>query len=138
MFIFLIVIHIFSCLFLVATILLQSGRGGGLSESFGAGGSTSTIFGTSASTFLQRATSVCAIVFLLTSLSLAILSSRRSRSLMELNRIKRVLPQATRQVMPQDTARTWPVGGVEDIKVSIPVEEIKEVLPGEETEIPVE
>lgn len=138
MFIFLIVIHIFSCLFLVATILLQSGRGGGLSESFGAGGSTSTIFGTSASTFLQRATSVCAIVFLLTSLSLAILSSRRSRSLMELNRIKRVLPQATRQVMPQDTARTRPVGGVEDIKVSIPVEEIKEVLPGEETEIPVE
>lgn len=138
MFIFLIVIHIFACLVLVATILLQSGRGGGLSESFGAGSSTSTIFGTSASTFLQRATSVCAIVFLLTSLSLAILSSRRSRSLMELNRIKRVLPQATRQVMPQDTARPWPVGGVEDIKVSIPVEEIKEVLPGEETEIPVE
>lgn len=70
-----------------------------MSEAFGSS-STSTIFGTSASTFLQRATSVCAITFLVTSLSLAVLSSHRSRSLMDLERIKRALPQAERREIP--------------------------------------
>lgn len=99
MYTFLIVIHVIACIVLILVILLQSGRGGGLSETFGSG-STSTIFGTSASTFLQRATTVCAILFLVTSLSLAILSSRRSKSLMELEKIKKVLPPAAKEAMP--------------------------------------
>jgi len=100
MYILLITIHVISCLVLILVILLQSGRGGGLSESFGSSSSSSTIFGTSASTFLQRATSVCAIVFLLTSLSLAVLSSRKSRSLMELERIKKMFPAAEKGFIP--------------------------------------
>ena len=72
-----------------------------MSETF-ASSSTSTIFGTSAATFLQKATSACAIIFLLTSLSLAVLSSRRSRSLMELERIKQVLPPAQKETLPID------------------------------------
>lgn len=116
MFIFLITIHVIACLILVLTILLQSGRGGGLSEAFGSS-STSTIFGTSASTFLQRATSAAAIIFLVTSLSLALLSSRRSKSLMELERIKRALPQAQREALPVEEPE------VEEPKGELPLEE---------------
>jgi len=86
MYAFLIIIHIIASLVLIAVILLQAGRGGGLNEAFG-GSSTQTIFGTSATAFLKKATSVCAIVFLTTSLTLAIYSSRRSKSIMEKVRI---------------------------------------------------
>lgn len=108
MYIFLIVIHVIASLVLIAVILLQSGRGGGLSETFGSS-STSTIFGTSAATFFQRATSVCAILFLLTSLTLTILSSRKSRSLMELERIKQVMPAAGKETPAEGTGEGMPL-----------------------------
>ncbi len=103
MYIVLITVHIIACLVLVMVILLQSGRGGGLSETFGASGST--IFGANTATFLQKATTVCAITFLVTSLSLAILSSRRSRSIMDLDKIKKMLPVAAKEEMPKDTPK---------------------------------
>lgn len=80
MYTFLMIIHIFASLVLIFVILMQAGRGGGISEIFG--GSTQTIFGTSATKFLMRATAVCAALFIITSLSLAALSAKRSRSLM--------------------------------------------------------
>lgn len=76
------VLHIIVSTFLVAIILLQAGRGGGLAQTFGGGGAT-TIFGQKASVFLTRATSVSAILFLCTSLLLGVISSKRNRSLME-------------------------------------------------------
>ncbi|MFH1406593.1 MAG: preprotein translocase subunit SecG [Candidatus Omnitrophota bacterium] len=76
------IVHIIACLVLIAVILLQAGKGGGLSEMFG-GGATQNIFGTSATTFLTRATTACAIIFIITSLTLAVLSGKRERSLME-------------------------------------------------------
>ena len=78
---FVLVVHVFVCFVLVAVILLQAGRGGGLSDAFGGG--AQTIFGTRGAAYLTRATTVCAVIFLLTSLSLAILSVQRGRSLME-------------------------------------------------------
>ena len=79
---FVLVIHVIVSLVLILVILMQAGRGSGMSDVFGAN-STQTIFGTSASNFLMKATAVCAVVFILTCMSLAILSSKRSRSLME-------------------------------------------------------
>ena len=78
-----ITLHIIACLVLITTILLQAGRGGGLSEAFG-GSSTQTIFGTKTNVFLTRATTVCAIMFLVTCLLLGIMTSRRGRSLLQL------------------------------------------------------
>lgn len=84
MYIFILVIHIIVSMILVAVILLQAGRGGGLAETFGGGGSSQmTIFGQKATTFLTKATTVSAVLFLCTSLSLAFLSSKRQKSLME-------------------------------------------------------
>ncbi len=78
-----IVLHVIACIVLIATILLQAGRGGGLSEAFG-GTSTQTIFGTKTNVFLTRATTVCAIMYLITCLFLGIMTSRRGRSLLQL------------------------------------------------------
>jgi len=75
-----IAIHVIVSLVLIAVILLQAGRGGGLSESFG-GSSTQTIFGTKTSVFLTRATAASAIIYIITCLALAVMTGHRSRSL---------------------------------------------------------
>jgi len=75
-----IAIHIVASLVLIAVILLQAGRGGGLNEAFG-GGSTQTILGTKTSVFLKRATAVCAVVYILACLLLAVMTSHQGRSL---------------------------------------------------------
>lgn len=73
-------IHVIASLVLIAVILLQAGRGGGLSETFGSS-STQTLFGTKTSVFLKRATSICAVVYIITCLSLAVMTGHRGRSL---------------------------------------------------------
>ena len=75
-----IAIHVVASLVLIAVILLQAGRGGGLSESFGAS-STQSILGTKTSVFLKRATAASAVIYILTCLSLAVMTSHRGRSL---------------------------------------------------------
>jgi preprotein translocase subunit SecG len=122
MYILLITMHVISCIVLILVILLQSGRGGGLSETFGST-STSTIFGTNAATFLQRATSACAIIFLLTSLTLTILSSHKSRSLMEMENMRRTLPRVDGNAASppeEEPAQDIPLGETQE---SFPVEE---------------
>ena len=77
---FILTIHILICFVLIAVILFQAGRGGGLADAFG--GTAQSILGTRGATVLTRATTVCAVLFMVTSLSLAILSARQGRSLM--------------------------------------------------------
>ena len=96
-----IAIHVIASLVLIAVILLQAGRGGGLSESFG-GSSTQTIFGTKTNLFLTRATAASAIIYILTCLSLAVMTSHRGRSLVS------TLPAATGPVTPGHPAAPQP------------------------------
>ena len=73
-------LHIIVCLVLIIVILLQAGRGQGLTgASFG--GNVQSLFGTKASSFLTKATSVCAILFLFTCIGLNVLEVQKSRSL---------------------------------------------------------
>ncbi|MCG6910771.1 MAG: preprotein translocase subunit SecG [Deltaproteobacteria bacterium] len=66
-----IIIHVIVSIALIMIVLLQTGKGADMGAAFG-GGSSQTLFGsTGASTFLSKATTVAAIVFMLTSLSLA-------------------------------------------------------------------
>jgi protein translocase, SecG subunit len=75
-----IAIHVIVSLVLISVILLQAGRGGGLSESFG-GSSTQTILGTKSSVFLKRVTAVSAVLYILVCLLLGVMTSHRGRSL---------------------------------------------------------
>ncbi|MEI7752322.1 MAG: preprotein translocase subunit SecG [Candidatus Omnitrophota bacterium] len=74
-------IHVIVCLVLIIVILLQAGRGQGLTGGSFGGGNVQSLFGTKASSFLTKATSVCAIVFLFTCIGLNILEVQKSRSL---------------------------------------------------------
>ena len=68
------VVHILGCLLLTIVVLMQSSSGGALSAAFGGGGGQ--IFGgRETATFLGKATTYLAILFFLTSLSLAFLST---------------------------------------------------------------
>ena len=79
-----IVLHIIVCIALIMIVLLQTGKGADMGAAFG-GGSSQTLFGsTGASTFLGKATTVVAVVFMLTSLTLAYMSGgQTSKSLMD-------------------------------------------------------
>jgi preprotein translocase subunit SecG len=86
MYVFLIIVHVIVCLVLILVVLLQAGRGGGFSDMLG-GGQPQSLFGTQTNAFMLRATEVCAVVFIITSLSLAILSTHRSKSLLTNQRL---------------------------------------------------
>lgn len=90
------IIHVFVCLFLVGVVLLQSGRSGGMGVLSGA--ATQTVFGgRGASGFLAKATSVCAMLFMLTSASLAYMSTSGRDSLA---RARRATPPAAAPARP--------------------------------------
>ena len=76
---FLIFIHVVVCIFIATIILMQSGRGGGLTEGFA---SAESMFGAKTNSFLVKTTSVLAAFYLITCLSLAFMSSKKEKSLM--------------------------------------------------------
>lgn len=74
------IVHISVCMFLMLVVLLQQGKGGGMGAAFG--GSAQQVFGgRGAGNILTRATAVCAGLFMLTSVSLAYVSSSGDRDL---------------------------------------------------------
>jgi preprotein translocase subunit SecG len=83
--ILLIIVHIIVCVALIMIVLLQTGKGADMGAAFGGGGSQSLFGSTGASTFLSKATTVAAVVFMLTSLGLAYVSSLKgpTESIME-------------------------------------------------------
>ncbi len=71
-------LHVIVCIFLVAVVLLQRGKGAEIGAVFGAGAS-STVFGSrGAGNFLTKLTTGSAIVFMLTSLTLSYLYTASS------------------------------------------------------------
>lgn len=72
------IIHVIVCLFLVVVVLLQSGKAADLAGAFGGMGSQ-TVFGPrGAATALSRATTASAVLFMITSLGLSVISTRQS------------------------------------------------------------
>ncbi len=78
MYTLLLVIHLITCLLLIGVVLMQSGKGG-LGSALGGGGET-FFGGRGAAPFLTRATTVLAVVFMITSLSLALISGKGRRA----------------------------------------------------------
>ncbi len=90
------IVHVFVCFILVAVILLQAGRGQGLTGASFGGGNVQSVLGTRAGDFLTKATSVAAICFLFTCIGLNYLEIMKSQSLLDSG--KRSVPLDVEQI----------------------------------------
>jgi preprotein translocase subunit SecG len=72
-------LHIAVCVALILIVLIQKGKGAGMGVAFG--GTSQTVFGSGGATsFLHKVTTIVAIVFMLTSLSLSFFYGKRTTS----------------------------------------------------------
>ncbi len=113
---FILVIHVIVCVLLVITILMQAGRGGGLTETFQ---SAESMFGTQTNVFMVRTTTILAVIFLSTSLILAFNSSKVDQSLMANKKLLSTLPKAA----------AVPVSKNPENDVQVKVESPKPIVP---------
>jgi preprotein translocase subunit SecG len=103
---FLLIIHITVCFFLIFIVLIQSGKGAELGAAFG--GSSQTLFGArGAATFFSKMTTIAAVVFMITSLSLAVVSSKRASV------VKGGIPAATEQKTLPPGQASGPIQGAQ-------------------------
>ena len=116
MFTTVLVFHIIVSLLLVLVVLLQAGRGAELGAAFGGVGQSS--FGRGPATFVEKFTTTVAIVFMLTSLSLAFLTTNEPGN------------SVIRQPVP--VAAPAPVEAAPEV----PVEVVPEGTPLEQTDAP--
>jgi preprotein translocase subunit SecG len=110
-------VHVIACLFLIAVVLLQQGKGQDLASAFGGGG-TQTAFGPRGSaTVLSRATTILAGLFVVTSLALSIVRPKASGVLDQ-------VPEAVASPSPAKTAApvTTPASPQSSPQSSLPAE----------------
>ena len=94
---FIIVIHVITCLIMVVTVLLQQGKGAEVGAVFG---SSEAIFGSAGpATLLSKITTACAIIFMLTSLTLTYMSLQRKGESV-VNSVSTVPAVPAQQAMP--------------------------------------
>ncbi len=73
-----VVVHILVCLGLIGLVMIQQGKGAEAGASFG-GGASQTVFGSQGSgNFLTKTTKYLAIIFFITSISLAVIAKQKS------------------------------------------------------------
>ena len=103
MYALMIILHVVVSLALILIVLLQTGKGAEMGAGFG-GGSNQTIFGSrGAATFLSKVTTAAAVLFMLTSLSLAIMTKNRTGSV-----IRDTAPRAAAPAAPGAPAASAP------------------------------
>ena len=115
MFTLILIIHIIVCFFLIFIVLVQSGKGAELGAAFG--GSSQTLFGArGAATFFSKLTTIAAVVFMITSLSLAMIEARGGSV------VKRSSVTDQRKSVPQmPGAPSGPMQGAQPVLPAKPV-----------------
>ncbi len=108
MYIFLVFMHIVVSIALIAVVLLQSGKGAEMGASFGASGSQSVFGAGGGSTFMSKMTTGAAIIFMLTSLTLAYLSSHTGTSSIMSSRVPAKAAPQTQGTLPQPPVQGRP------------------------------
>ncbi|MGD2294806.1 MAG: preprotein translocase subunit SecG [Candidatus Aminicenantes bacterium] len=111
------VIHILVCVILIVAVLLQSGKAGDLAGAFGGVGSQSVFGPRGAATLLSKVTTISAVLFMLTSMGLWILSAKGTRSAVR----REKAPAAE-----TETTTTTPAKKTEGEKTKPPAEAKKE------------
>ena len=108
MFELLLVIHVIACIAIIFFVLLQSGRGAELGAAFGSVGQANSVRGSM--TGVGKITTGVAIVFMLTSLSLAYLSSETARDsvVRDLKPSATTAPVSEQMLFPEEDAQEEP------------------------------
>ncbi len=75
-------IHVLVSLIIIGLVLLQAGKGADIGSAFGGGGSQAVFGSMGTPTVLGKLTTAVAVVFMLTSFSLAMIGHKRSTSIM--------------------------------------------------------
>ena len=92
----LLVVHIIICLILIIAVLLQSGKAADLAGAFGGGGSQTAFGPRGTASLLSKVTTVCAILFMVTSMGLWIMSLKGQKSVVRGEEpAKKEVPAAT-------------------------------------------
>jgi preprotein translocase subunit SecG len=99
----LVTLHVMVCFVLVIVIMLQSGNAADLAGAFGGSGSQTAFGPRGAASFLSRATTWCAIVFMLTSLTLSVKRAPVAGDLATGSVLEQTAPAAPAQKTPAQT-----------------------------------
>src|ERR1700692_3548794 len=94
------IIHVIVCLFLIAVVLLQSGKSGDLAGAFGGQGSQTAFVPRVSALVFSRAPTLSAIIFMLTSITLSIYAARRTGPTSVFSGVK---PAQTKSQSPSTT-----------------------------------
>jgi preprotein translocase subunit SecG len=124
-------LHIFACLFLIAVVLLQQGKGQDLASAFGGGGTQAAFGPRGSANLLSRATTVLAVVFMITSLSLSVVRPRESSILDQLPSTQQAPASGSPAVTLPAEALPPPAGSSE-----VPASESSEAAPATEGTAP--
>jgi preprotein translocase subunit SecG len=82
MFIFVVVIHVIVSLIIIGMVLLQAGKGADIGSAFGGSGSQAVFGSMGTPTVLGKITTVVAVIFMVTSFSLAVLAHKKASTIM--------------------------------------------------------
>jgi preprotein translocase subunit SecG len=107
-------VHVVACFLLIIVVLMQSSKGGGLSGAFGGGGGQTMLGGRETASFLGKATTYLAVIFMVTSLTLAFLSAGRGGAEQE-SVLRRAAEQQTfGRIVPEEQKN------IEDVLGNVP------------------
>lgn len=95
-----IVLHVIVCVILILAVLLQSGKAADLAGAFGGGGSQTAFGARGQTSLLAKVTTASAILFMVTSFGLWILSGTQGRSVVSGEKTPAVKPE-TAQTVPE-------------------------------------
>jgi len=113
MYILALIVHIVVCLFLIIVVLLQSGKAADLAGAFGGMGSQTAFGPRGSATLLSKATTISAVLFMITSLALSILATRQAglgTTVLESSPAKSApAPVPQKQATPQGSTTTLPI-----------------------------
>jgi preprotein translocase subunit SecG len=117
-------IHVLVCLFLIVVVLLQSGKAADLAGAFGGMGSQTAFGPRGSATILSKATTLAAAIFMITSLTLAILATRGAASSGSvLERQKAPAKSAPAKTAPVNPAPAIPAAPQSNVPVTPPVQQ---------------